>query len=162
MQLRLLEYCLLPGLHGSEIFWRQLHFQDFDISETSLSSLLMATAQGNRDWVGIPVFTSRQFFHTNIWVRADAGIEQPADLKGKRVGVPEYQQTAARWARGVLQHEFGVHPKDVEWFMERTPERSHGGATGFQPPAGVKVNRIRAPPGGGQALLPQDGPLSDQ
>src|SRR5215208_6724598 len=104
----------------------------------------MSTAHANRDWVGIPVFTSRQFFHTNIWVRTDAGINQPADLKGKRVGVPEYQQTAALWARGVLQHEFGVQPEDIEWFMERTPERSHGGATGFQPPAGVKLNRIPA------------------
>jgi 4,5-dihydroxyphthalate decarboxylase len=132
------------ALHGSEIFWRQLHFQDFDISEMSLSSLLIATAQGNRDWVGVPVFTSRQFFHTGIWVRTESGIRQPADLKGKRVGVPEYQQTAALWARGVLKHEFGVDATDIEWFMERTPERSHGGATGFQPPAGVKLNRIPA------------------
>jgi 4,5-dihydroxyphthalate decarboxylase len=75
------------ALHGSEIFWRQLHFQDFDISEMSLSSLLIATAQGNRDWVGVPVFTSRQFFHTGIWVRTDSGISKPEDLKGKRVGV---------------------------------------------------------------------------
>jgi 4,5-dihydroxyphthalate decarboxylase len=132
------------ALHGSEIFWRQLHFQDFDISEMSLSSLLIATAQGNRDWVGVPVFTSRQFFHTGIWVRTESGIRQPSDLKGKRVGVPEYQQTAALWARGVLKHEFGVDATDIEWFMERTPERSHGGATGFQPPAGVKLNRIPA------------------
>jgi 4,5-dihydroxyphthalate decarboxylase len=132
------------ALHGSEIFWRQLHFQDFDISEMSLSSLLIATAQGNRDWVGVPVFTSRQFFHTGIWVRTESGIREPADLKGKRVGVPEYQQTAALWARGVLKHEFGVDATDLEWFMERTPERSHGGATGFQPPAGVKLNRIPA------------------
>ena len=70
------------------------------------------------------------------------GIETPADLKGKRVGVPEYQQTAALWARGVLQHEFGVAPKDMEFWMERPPSHSHGGATGFVPPPGVTVNRI--------------------
>jgi 4,5-dihydroxyphthalate decarboxylase len=59
--------------HPSEIFWRQLHFQEFDLSEMSLSSLLMATANGNRDWVGLPIFTSRRFFHTGAWVRADSG-----------------------------------------------------------------------------------------
>jgi 4,5-dihydroxyphthalate decarboxylase len=128
--------------HPSEIFWRQLHFQEFDISEMSLSSLLMAMANGNRDWVALPIFTSRRFFHTWSWVRADSGIEKPQDLKGKRVGVPEYQQTAALWSRGVLKHEFGVEPEDIDWWMERTEERSHGGATGFQPPKGVRFNRI--------------------
>ena len=75
-------------------------------------------------------------------VRRDAGIETPADLKGKRVGVPEYQQTAALWTRGVLQHEFGVEPKEMTFFMERVPEQSHGGATGFKTPAGVTINQI--------------------
>jgi 4,5-dihydroxyphthalate decarboxylase len=130
--------------HPSEIFWRQLHFKEFDVSEMSLSSLLMAVAHGNRDWIGLPIFTSRRFFHTAAWVRADAGIDAPGDLKGKRVGVPEYQQTAAVWSRGVLQHEFGVKPEDFEWWMERTEERSHGGATGFRPPPGIRFNRIPA------------------
>jgi 4,5-dihydroxyphthalate decarboxylase len=130
--------------HPSEIFWRQLHFKEFDVSEMSLSSLLMAIAQGNRDWIGLPIFTSRRFFHTWAWVRTDSGIAQPQDLKGKRVGVPEYQQTAALWSRGVLKHEFGVEPEDLEWWMERTEQRSHGGATGFRPPAGIRFNRIPA------------------
>jgi 4,5-dihydroxyphthalate decarboxylase len=56
--------------------------------------------------------------------------------------VPEYQQTAAIWSRGALQHEFGVHPREIEWFMERTPDKSHGGATAFAAPAGVTVNQI--------------------
>jgi len=128
--------------HPSEIFWRQLRFQEFDVSEMSLSSLFMAMAHGNRDWIALPIFTSRRFFHTWSWVRTDSGIQKPQDLKGKRVGVPEYQQTAALWSRGVLKHEFGVEPADIDWWMERTEERSHGGATGFQPPAGVRFNRI--------------------
>src|SRR5438067_7964152 len=77
--------------HPSEIFWRQLKFAEFDVSEMSMSSLLMAMAGGNRDWVGLPIFTSRRFFHTWAWVRSSAGIERPEDMKGKRVGVPEYQ-----------------------------------------------------------------------
>ena len=128
--------------HPSEIFWRQLHFQEFDVSEMSLSSLLMAMAHGNRDWIALPIFTSRRFFHTWSWVRSDSGIDKPQDLKGKRVGVPEYQQTAALWSRGVLKHEYGVEPEDIDWWMERTEERSHGGATGFEPPKGVRFNRI--------------------
>jgi 4,5-dihydroxyphthalate decarboxylase len=129
--------------HPSEIFWRQLKFQEFDVSEMSLSSLLIAMANGNTDWVGLPVFTARRFFHTGVWVRTDRGIDKPQDLKGKRVGVPEYQQTAALWTRGALQHEWGVAPSDVaEFFMERTEDRSHGGATGFHAPPGVKLSYI--------------------
>jgi 4,5-dihydroxyphthalate decarboxylase len=143
--------------HPSEIFWRQLHFREFDVSEMSLSSLLMAVANGNRDWVGLPIFTSRRFFHTWAWVRADSGINKPQDLKGKRVGVPEYQQTAALWSRGVLKDEFGVEPEDLDWWMERTEERSHGGATGFQPPAGIRFNRIPANESIGTLLM--DGKL---
>ena len=130
------------GLHPSEMFWRQLRFAEFEVSELSLSSLLIAVDRGDTSWLGLPVFTTRDFFHTRILVRADAGIERPEDLAGKRVGVPEYQQTAALWSRGVLQHEFGVSPSDIKWFMERPPERSHGGATGFRPPAGVELSYI--------------------
>lgn len=133
---------VMTNAHPSEIFWRQLHFGEFDISEMSMSSLLISLASGNRDWVALPVFTTRRFFHTGIWVRGDAGIEKPEDLRGKRVGVPEYQQTAALWARGVLQHEFGVKPSEMKWWMERTEAVSHGGATGFRSPPGVTVSRV--------------------
>jgi len=140
-------------LHPSELFWRQLRYAEFDISEMSVSSLMMARAKGDERFVGIPVFTTRRFFHTTTLVRRDAGIAAPADLKGKRVGVPEYQQTAALWSRGVLQHEFGVHPKDMEFWMERPPSRSHGGATGFTPPPGVTVNQIPAEKNIGSMML---------
>ncbi len=134
---------LIPtAVHPSEMFWRQLKYADFDISEMSLSSLFIATARGDRRWVALPIYTSRMFFHTNILVRTDRGILKPEDLKGKRVGVPEYQQTAALWSRGILEHEFGVKARDIEWFMERGPDKSHGGATGFKPPEGVRLNQI--------------------
>ena len=134
---------LMPTvLHPSEMFWRQLKFSEFDVSEMSISSLMNARSQGDDRFVAIPIFTTRRFFHTTVLVRKDSGIEKPADLKGRRVGVPEYQQTAALWARGVLEDEFGVSPRDMEFWMERVPEKSHGGATGFTPPPGVIVNRI--------------------
>ena len=131
-------------LHPSEMFWRQLGKSEFDVSEMSMSSFLIVTAQGDQRFTAIPVFTSRRFFHTGTLIRTDRGIEKPEDLKGKKVGVPEYQQTAALWNRGALQHEFGVNPSDVEWWMERTEDRSHGGATGFKAPPGVTINFIPA------------------
>src|SRR5712664_927808 len=95
-------------LHPSEMFWRQLRFAEFDVSEMSMSSLLISTARGPTPWVALPVFTTREFFHTRILVRADAGIAAPADLRGKRVGVPEYQQTGATGFKppaGVTVHQ---------------------------------------------------------
>jgi 4,5-dihydroxyphthalate decarboxylase len=125
-----------------DMFFRQLHFAEFDVSEMSLSSLLMLAGRGDSPWLGLPIFTIRRFFHTGILVRADAGIQQPADLRGKRVGVPEYQQTAVLWIRGVLQHEFGVAPAEMSWHMERNEDRSHGSATGFRPPPDVPFQYI--------------------
>jgi len=145
---------LIPTvLHPSELFWRQLHFAEFAVSEMSCSSFMIVTGQGDARFVGMPIFTTRRFYHTHILVRRAAGIKAPADLKGKRVAVPEYQQTAALWARGVLQHEFGVRPQDVEFWMERTPDKSHGGATGFTPPPGVTVNQIPADKSIGSMML---------
>jgi len=140
-------------VHPSEMFWRQLRFAEFDVSEMSMSSLLISTARGPTPWIALPVFTTREFFHTRILVRADANIASPADLKGKRVGVPEYQQTAAIWGRGVLENEFGVRPHDMEFFMERVADKSHGGATGFRPPAGVTVHQIPASTNIGEMLV---------
>jgi 4,5-dihydroxyphthalate decarboxylase len=131
------------GVHPSEMFWRQLKFEEFDVSEMSVSSLTIATSRGKTPWVGIPVFTERMFSHTMLHVRAGAGIERPEQLAGKRVGVPEYQQTSAVWSRGILQHEFGVDLRSIDWFMERSPEKSHGGSTGFKPPEGIRLSYIK-------------------
>ncbi len=140
-------------LSASEIFWRQLKFAEFDISEMSLSSLFIANANGDRRWVGLPIYTMRRFFHTWSWKRTDRSINSPVDLRGKKVGVPEYQQTAAIWTRGILQHEFGVAPHEITWFMERTTETSHGGATGFKPPPGVTIHSIPAHTNIGEMLV---------
>ncbi len=134
---------LIPSkVFPSELFWRQLKFADFDVSEMSFSSLIMAKTRGDERWVGLPVFTTRKFYHASVLVRRGAKIESPADLKGKRVGVPEYQQTAALWARGILQHEFGVEPRHMEFWMERGEAISHGGAVGFTAPPGVTIHTV--------------------
>jgi 4,5-dihydroxyphthalate decarboxylase len=127
--------------HPSETFWRQLRFQEFEVAEMSMSSYLIARSRGV-DMIGIPVFPSRRFFHADLSYHVDSGVKQPGDLVGKRIGVGEYQQTASLWARGVLDHDFGVSQYKVDWYMERTEELSHGGATGFKPPPGISLHRI--------------------
>ena len=126
----------------SELFWRQLRFAEFDVSEMSLSSLLIALANGDDRYIGLPIFTTRRFFQSSILVHRDSGIDRPEDLKGRKIGVPEFQQTAAVWVRGILKDDFGVEQTEIEWFMERLPEHSHGGATGFTAPPGTIVNFI--------------------
>jgi len=128
-------------LDPGSIFARQLRAAEFDIAEMSMASLLMALDAGDTRFIGIPVFTTKRFFHTNILVRRDAGIDGPGDLKGKRVGLPEYQQTAAVWIRGFLQSEFSVTPRDMEFWMERTPEQSNVNAA-FVAPPGVTVRHV--------------------
>jgi 4,5-dihydroxyphthalate decarboxylase len=141
------------SVHPSELFWRQLRFADFDVSEMSLSAHMMAVANGDDRWVGIPVFTTRKMFQVGVLVRKDRGIDKPADLKGKKMGVPEYQQTAALWTRGYLQHEYNVHPRDMEHWMERNEDHSHAAATGFEPPKDVKLSYIPNDTNMGEMLL---------
>ena len=98
-----------------EIFFRAFRHADFDICELSLSSYSVKTAAGTSPYIAVPVFPSRAFRHTSIYVRTDRGINSPEDLKGKRIGVPEYQLTANVWVRLFLDEEYGVKPSDVTW-----------------------------------------------
>lgn len=101
-------------LSPEEIFFRAFRQAEFDICELSLSSFTVKTAQGNCPYVGVPAFVSRAFRHTAIYVRTDR-IKKPEDLKGKRVGLPEYQLTANVWARAILEDDHGVKPSDIQW-----------------------------------------------
>ena len=122
------EVTYLP-LYPEEIFFRAFRYQEFDVSELSFSSYIRTVAAGNSDYVGIPAFVSRLFRHSGIYVRADAGIRTPEDLRGKRIGLPEYQITAVVWMRGMMQHEYGVKPTEIHWRSggqeEAGPRRAH-------------------------------------
>lgn len=102
-------------LEVEEVFWRQLRNQEFDISESSFSTYVMLRSRGDERFVAIPVFTSRVFRHAYMFKNVHKGIQSPGDLKGKIVGLPEYQITAVVWLRGILQDEYGVPPQDVHW-----------------------------------------------
>jgi 4,5-dihydroxyphthalate decarboxylase len=107
---------LIPlALHPEEIFHRAFRSQEFDVCELSLSSHTVMTARGQTDYVAVPAFVSRVFRHSGIYVRTDRGIGKPADLRGKTIGIPEYQITANVWIRGILQDDYGLKPADVHW-----------------------------------------------
>jgi 4,5-dihydroxyphthalate decarboxylase len=105
---------VIMNLSPEEIFFRAFRNAEFDICELSLSSFTVKTAARDCAYVGVPAFLSRAFRHTSIYVRTDR-IREPADLRGKTVGVPEYQLTANVWARALLQDEFGVAPSEINW-----------------------------------------------
>ena len=125
-------------LYPEEMFFRAMRSQDFDICELSFSSYMVKTAQNTCPYVAVPVFLSRAFRHTSIYVRKDR-VHKPEDLKGRRIGLPEYQLSAHVWARAILQDDHGVHPEDVTWLRGgiETPGRPEKIA--LKLPAGVRL-----------------------
>lgn len=107
-------YIALPP---EECFHRTYINREFDVAEIGFSPYLIALSRGSPDYVALPVFLSRMFRHSAIYIRTDRGIASAADLRGKRVGVPEYQMSAAMWARGMVADDHGVRPCDMQWFQ---------------------------------------------
>lgn len=102
-------------LEPEEIFFRAFRGAQFDVCELSLSSFAVQTARGDNPYIGIPVFPSRMFRHGAIFIRNDRGIRAPADLRGRRIGLPEYQLTACVWVRILLEEDHGVAPQEILW-----------------------------------------------
>lgn len=103
------------ALEPEESFHRAFKYREFDVTELSLSSHTLSVARGDNHYIGIPAFVSRLFRHSSIYVRTDRGIKRAEDLKGRTIGLPEYQMTANVWVRGIVQDLHGVHPRDVKW-----------------------------------------------
>ena len=131
-------------LTPEEIFFRAFRHAEFDICELSLSSFTVRTARGDNPYVGIPAFPSRAFRHTSICVRKDRGIEAPADLRGRRIGTPEYQLTACVWARALLQEEYGVRPSEISWVRGGMEQPGREEKIALSLPADIKIEQAPA------------------
>ncbi len=130
-------------LSAEECFHRAFNGAEFDVTELSASSTMMTTARGDCPYVALPAFLSKCFRHSAIYIRADRGIREPKDLVGKRVGMPEYQMTACLWARGILEDEYGVRPRDILWFTggQEQPGRKERAKLNVDP--SVSITPIR-------------------
>lgn len=136
-------------LNPEEMFFRAMRSRDFDITELSFSSYLVKHAKGESPYIAVPVFLSRAFRHTSIYVRKDR-IKKPEDLKGCRIGVPEYQLTAVVWARSILQDDYGVNPEDVTWVRG-----------GIDTPGRPEKIKLDLPPGVTIEAAPEGHTISD-
>jgi 4,5-dihydroxyphthalate decarboxylase len=125
-------------LNPEEMFFRAMRSRDFDVTELSFSSYMVKHSRGDCPYIAIPVFLSRAFRHTSIYVRKDR-IKRPEDLKGKRIGVPEYQLTAIVWARAVLKDDYGISPEDVTWVRGGIDTPGRPEKIKLELPPGVKV-----------------------
>jgi 4,5-dihydroxyphthalate decarboxylase len=138
-------------LEPEELFFRAFRYHDFDVAELSFNSYLMTTSRNVCPYIAIPAFVSRHFRHSAIYIRTDRNIRAPMDLKGRLVGLPEYQQTANVWMRGIFKEEYGLDPADIHWRTggqeepgrdERTPLQL-GGNIDLQPiPPDKTLNRM--------------------
>ncbi len=136
-------------LNPEEMFFRAMRSRDFDITELSFSSYLVKHSRGDCPYIAVPVFLSRAFRHTSIYVRKDR-IKRPEDLKGKRIGIPEYQLTAIVWARSILQDDYGIAPEDVTWVRG-----------GIDTPGRPEKIKLALPPGVKIESAPEDKTISD-
>lgn len=138
------------SLHVRELFFRAFRYAEFDVSELSFNSYLMTTSRGTCPYIAIPVFVSRYFRHSSIYIRTDRGIKSPTDLRGRTIALAEYQQSANVWTLGMLKDEYGVLPSEIHWKRTRAEER-----TPVQLPADVDIQLLT----GGKSLsrLLEDG-----
>lgn len=127
-----------------EIFYRFARFREWDASEMSFGKTISLLSQPAPDIVAIPVFPSRVFRHSAIYVGRNSGIQAPKDLEGRRVGVPEWAQTAGMYVRGLLQHEYGVDLSRIAWFQ-----------AGVREPGRIEKVELKLPPGVSITPMPQ-------
>jgi 4,5-dihydroxyphthalate decarboxylase len=133
---------ITAAIEPEEAFHRAFSFQEFDISEISISSHTLTTARGTNEYIGIPAFVSRLFRHSGIYIRTDRGIDSPAGLKGKTIGLPEYQITANVWIRGILQDDFGLKPESIHWRRGGLEEPGRLERSPLQLPASVELKQV--------------------
>ena len=131
-----IELTILTKMDSTTRHWRFLRNAEFDIGELSASSYVIARDQG-MPFNAIPVFPHRRFRHGFVFINTNKGIKTPKDLIGKKIGLKSFQVTALLWLRGILEHEYGVPHRSIEWFTELDEDVE------FVPPPGLKVSKVR-------------------
>ena len=129
--------CLLLPIE--EIFFRFLTYREFDVSEISFAKYASLISQGDQSFTAIPVFPMRIARHSSIYIRRDAPVREPADLAGRRVGVPEWAQTAGVYCRGMLVHQYGLDLTSVDWVQAGVNQPGRAEKVCLKLPAGVKL-----------------------
>ena len=124
------------SLQIEEIFFRMFTYRDFDVSEVSMGKYCSLVSQGDSPLLAIPVFPSRVPRHSSIYIRCDGPVREPSDLKGRRVGIPEWAQTASVYSRGLLQHQYGVDLTSIQWVQ-----------AGVDQPGRQEKVKLKLPPG---------------
>jgi 4,5-dihydroxyphthalate decarboxylase len=130
-----IELTILTDMDSSTRHWRFLRNRDFDVAETSASSYIVAKDQGF-PITAIPVFLHRRFRHGFVFINTGKGIRKPSDLIGKKIGIKSFLVTACHWMRGILEHEYGVPHKSIQWFAELDEDID------FKPPPDLKITRL--------------------
>jgi len=130
------------AIEPEEAFHRAFKFGEFDISEISMSSHTLTTSRGANEHIAVPAFLSRVFRQSGIYIRTDRGIRRPEDLRGKKIGLPEYQITANVWIRGILQDEYGVRPQEIHWRRGGVEEPGRGERAPIQLPPEVDLQQV--------------------
>lgn len=122
-----------------EIFYRSIHHREFDVAEMSFAKFAAISAGPSPDIVGLPIFPSRVFRQSGLFVRADSPLTDPMQLADKRVGVPEWAQTAQVWMRGWLQHDLGLPLASIDWVQAGVNEAGRKEKVGLTLPEGVRL-----------------------
>ena len=134
-----LNYLNLPV---EETFFRMIRNREFDVAEMSLSSYTVSTFRDPKPFIAIPIFPSRMFRHSSIYINADAGIREPKDLIGKSIGTPEFQMTAPVWIRGILAERYGVPVESVTYMTGGEEESGRIEKQKLDLPPSIKVEPI--------------------
>jgi 4,5-dihydroxyphthalate decarboxylase len=134
---------VLP-MKPDECFYRAFTNAEFEISELSASSYVVAVERGGFPYVAVPVFPSRMFRHSSIYIRRDSGITEPADLRGRLIGIPEYQMTVGLWARGLLSDVYNVKPEQMKWRTGGLEMPGRKEKQALKLPTGLEVQPISA------------------
>jgi 4,5-dihydroxyphthalate decarboxylase len=129
-------------LEPEEVFFRAFRNGEFDVTELSFSSYVLSLSKGVCPYVAIPAFVSRSFRHSGFYIRTDRDIKGPEDLRGRKIGVPEYQMTAIVWMRGILKEDHGIDPIEIDWYSGGQEEPGRDERTPLELTNGVKVTKI--------------------